>query len=279
MRVLLVFILLLLNVAVALWQIYRPERECQVWPTADPGVEQLVLVQEAEREDMRTSAPEPSESVATVEMPPASEPSGGPAPADRGAESRSTDQLAAADGPRPEPAAPAPPERDVATAPASSPAPPEPSRACGSLGSFAERSAAESALDVLLDQGIDGHIRETAALVERYWVLLPPLSSRESAYRVERRLRDQGIRDLQVLGADEWENGISLGLYRHRDTAQRRLRQIEGLGYVPRLEVLERSATVFWVDYNGPAERLDNVDWAALTEGSESAQRRPRDCP
>ena len=213
MRVLIVATLLFFNVALALWHVGGASGSAaqRMLPSTEPGVEPLVLWSER---------PEPVHA-----RPPVVE---APAQAQMAAE--------------PPPAAQ---ESEVAPPPEPPALPP----VCGRIGPFADRQAAAGASAQLAEFGWRMETVADAAVEVRYWVLLPPRASTAEAFRIDRALRREGIRDLQVLAGEGRDNAISLGLFKDQAMADRRLEQIRGLGYEPQMEALERRRAQFWVQF------------------------------
>lgn len=242
----LVFILALTNAAFLLWQFYRPQPEQPSWEPADPGIEKLVLLREAERGPSAVAPSSEAPTQAAAEK---------PSPAAGEAVTATQDQQTPAETQRSgdERSQPVPASQAVAA-----------SVECYSAGPFAERGQAEAAVARLHPHATEGHIRVQEDTVKRYWVYLPPRPNLGAAQRDERRLRGLGISDLQVLGADGKRNAISLGLFSERDSARRRLDQISGFGFSPIVEELEQSRRRYWVDFASRA-----------TAGAETGQRTP----
>lgn len=240
MRVVAVFVLVLLNAAFLAWQLYRPAPpdERPLAP-ADPGVERLLLVGEVDELPEREPLP-PKPQVSEV-----------PAPA----QAQLTQSVAEVEG--------------------GGQSAPQPH--CGTVGPLDDRQAATVLADRLARLDAETQLREGEESVERYWVLLPPMASRAAAFRVDRALRSRGIRDLQVLGAEDRENAISLGLYRERESAERRVRQIRDMGYEPKLEVLERARAAFWIDYR--SAQAPDARWEAVLVRHPRARHETRPCP
>ncbi len=239
MKVVLVFVLIFLNAAFLTWQLHRPAppRERPV-PSADPGVERLILVDEVDE------LPEPR-------SPP-------PKPEARGASA----------------AAPVPAsELSVAV---ESKDMPESQPHCGTVGPLDDRRAATRLADRLARLDAETQLRKGEVPVERYWVMLPPMASRAAASRVEQALKRRGVRDLQVLGADDRENAISLGLYQQRESADRRVRQIRSMGYDPKLEIVERARTAYWIDYR--VLQAPEAQWQVALVRYPQVQREARPC-
>ncbi len=249
MRVLIVAVLLFFNVVFAMWMIYgNGQPHHAVVPATDPGIASLPLL--SERDPATTT--------------PAGSPS--PAGATRAEPSPTRQKVPAANdangvSERPPVAAHGEPSDRKAE-------PPLPQQ-CRAIGIYPDRRAARTAAEGLPAAAGEAKVVETAEIERRYWVYLPPFVSRSAAFEGERELRRKGIDDLQVLAGDEKENAISLGLYRDLAVAERRLRQLRGLGYAPEMDVIERSRPYFWIEVPIPGDEPSRPAWLDQLAGSD----------
>jgi hypothetical protein len=67
-------------------------------------------------------------------------------------------------------------------------------------------------------------------LERMYWVVFPPLPSREAALTKLEELKALGITEAFTINEDPLRNGISLGLYGSEELARRRIRDLESKG-------------------------------------------------
>lgn len=72
-----------------------------------------------------------------------------------------------------------------------------------------------------------GVISREVALSPFHWVVVPPLASRQAALARYRQLQERNI-ESYVVTTGEQENGISLGLFRTREAAERLLSRRQG---------------------------------------------------
>ena len=102
---------------------------------------------------------------------------------------------------------------------------------CLRIGPFNGRAAAEAArtqLDVVLR---DPQLREEPGQASRHRVLLPPVADRAQAQAIAARITEAGFDDLFVLSQGTEANGIALGTYGSRDTAERRAAALRAAGF------------------------------------------------
>ena len=106
-------------------------------------------------------------------------------------------------------------------------------RACASAGGFSDPHAVTLAEQWLESQGAQDIllVREKRETIRSYRVHLPPLENRESAARKVRELRGKGIRDVSIITNGSLRNGVSLGVYKNRSNADKRLEVLGALGY------------------------------------------------
>ena len=96
--------------------------------------------------------------------------------------------------------------------------------------------------------------RNNVRVVRGYSVFLPAYDSRDQALAAARQLSAAGLRDYYVVTAGDQENTISLGLFRQQANAQRRLQQVESLGFRASLGERADDQQQFWIDFDPLAE-------------------------
>lgn len=133
-----------------------------------------------------------------------------------------------------------------APAPASTPAAPA---SCLRLGPFPDRDAAQVAqagLGALLH---DAAIQEEAENATGYRVLLPPLADHAQAQATAERISAAGFQDFLILRQGAEANGIALGSYRSRETAERRAAALRAAGFPAEIRAQGAArASRWWLD-------------------------------
>lgn len=309
MRVVVAAVLLFFNAAFVLWMAFGNGQRAGhgTVPATDPGIAPLVLLSERPP----AGAPEHSGSTARSEPVSGSAGAGGSPGSMQAVPSVQSPAPSAEPPPRQSPfsgrrpeEATAPVQSSVESAPvgdlsqqragehAAGETPPvqpaempsataerPPTEICHVVGPYLDRRAAQATAERLAREEIEALVLEESVIEPRYWVYLPPFVSRSAAFEVERELRAQGVEDLQVLAGEGKENGISLGLYREQAAAARRMRQLRGLGYAPRLDVIERSRPQLWLQLQGiGAVESEPAPWvASLLAADPALELRPCD--
>ena len=150
-------------------------------------------------------------------------------------------------------------DRDAEAAEAEEPpSPAEPAAApdqvsgavCVRAGWFEERAVAGDAADWLRSAGAEAvEIRqEEQQVIRNYQVYLPPASSREAARSTANELRDKGVSDIWIIDRGAQANGISLGVYRSKGNTNRRVAQMEELGYSVLTTANMKTVTMYAVE-------------------------------
>lgn len=149
--------------------------------------------------------------------------------------------------------------------------------ACYTVGPLEGEAAAEAVRAWLVerDQRVTLRVGERRE-VARYWVHLPPVSSREAAEDRAREMRAAGIDDIYVIPRGDMANAISLGLYSQRESLERRLRELEDKGFTPSIAPRYRTLTASWLDVAASASRPVPVE--ALSRRFPEAEMRPSAC-
>ena len=101
-----------------------------------------------------------------------------------------------------------------------------------------------------------------------YYVLLPPLPDRAAALRLERRLKEKGIKDSWVFSKGPLRNAISLGLYSSEVNARRHQKEIEAKGFEPELRPRFRTHKKFALLLTGPANEATGRALEVLSAGT-----------
>lgn len=147
--------------------------------------------------------------------------------------------------------------------------PPQPtpgpeSLVCLELGPFLTQADLRQVMTTLTPHAERVQYRQTRAMANRgYWVHLPAQGSRDAALAAARELSVKGLRDYYVVTAGERENTISLGLFRERSNAQKRLAEVRALGFDARLQPREDEVPHYWIDLMVGSD----FDWASRIAG------------
>jgi len=150
-----------------------------------------------------------------------------------------------------------------------------PQKSCYTLGPFMNNEDVTDATQKLMLSGrpFEKRVSEKKEQIG-YWVYLPPFESRDAAVQKAEEFKLLGDKHFYVVKAPtEYENAISLGVFRGHENARRRFRQLKNLGYDVKLEGRYRQNPVYWIDYTEQADSqvLDIQDFA-------NAQSIPRAC-
>lgn len=161
--------------------------------------------------------------------------------------------------------------------PAQTPA--APAASCHTIGPFADLDRAKV---------VSERIRQLGAKVTRrnkteqeqygYRVFLPSYKTREEAMAATQKLAKNGIQDYFIISDDERKNGISLGLFRKKTGAVRRMEQVSRFDFKPQMEIRYKDNTIYWLDYEQTGELVTDPIWREITEETPNLQKLPRDC-
>jgi hypothetical protein len=118
---------------------------------------------------------------------------------------------------------------------------------CLFLGGFDEESIALAVEQRLLSLDIDSRVEpiDEAAGVD-YWVYLPPLVSRQASLRQLRELQSRNI-DSYIITVGDLSNGISLGIFSRKDSAESVVSRLRGVDYTASIRELPRTHRRYWV--------------------------------
>lgn len=151
---------------------------------------------------------------------------------------------------------------------------------CYTLGPFKDLDRARAVSARLDDLGADVQQRSKVEQEQYgYRVYLPPYATREEAVADARKLAEYGVRDYFIITDDQdKKNGISLGLFRKKSGAIRRMAQVRRFDFKPQMEIRYRDTTIYWLDYRHSTEFDSGPLWRELAEDAPDIQRLDRDC-
>ncbi len=122
--------------------------------------------------------------------------------------------------------------------------------ACKVLGPIEDELIAKSILKELEELEVNTQLRsEPIRRVGGYWVVLPTYNDYPAAIASIKKLKEQGIVDIQRFYRGELKDGVSLGIYNRRFNAEKRKSQIETKGFTPEILPRYTSIPAFWIHY------------------------------
>ncbi len=120
---------------------------------------------------------------------------------------------------------------------------------CTSVGPFANLSEASQAQAALQAEGFSPRQRlEQGEMWVGYWVSVQNFANRDAAEEALQRLADAGITDVYLMPGTEPANVLSLGVFSDFQRAQRRLQEAQRLGLQPQIDDRKRAGSVYWID-------------------------------
>lgn len=147
---------------------------------------------------------------------------------------------------------------------------------CFSLGPFTSEASANQAQAAIKEQLVRVRLREVPGASDSgYQVVMPPAASLDEAQATARRIGAAGFDDFLVVRQGEQANGIALGRYRSRESAERRAAQLQAAGFDAQLQPVGRAGPGLWWLDAGAAEGVDPV---ALARAASSAAPQPLEC-
>lgn len=112
-----------------------------------------------------------------------------------------------------------------------------------------------------------------------YWVYLPPERSAALGRLKVEEIKTRGINDVVLVQKGTPKYAISLGVFKHKDTAERRLEQAKSLGYPATLEKWYSEDPEVWLNVSFPDIVMEKVDWTKFVDPAAGVQYAPMDCP
>ena len=160
------------------------------------------------------------------------------------------------------------------------PQPAAPPARCYSLGPFDAKQAAEAMASAFAKQNVDATLREIQQTqVTGYWIYLPPYPSTAAAAAATRKLGANGLHDYYVVASPPNANAVSLGLFRERSGAERRMARVRKMGFQPKMQVRTSDKQFYWLDYRDPGNGAVGPGlWADAGGNNGTLQRVKRSC-
>lgn len=121
---------------------------------------------------------------------------------------------------------------------------------CYVAGPYNEAENATNLLSRAVALGFNGKTKALEVVSDEpseYWVHVPPRKSREEAMRTLRQLHQKKI-DSYVITQGEMADGISVGLFRNKDSAYGLQDQIKSLAIPAEVRVINKNTTEYWVE-------------------------------
>lgn len=121
---------------------------------------------------------------------------------------------------------------------------------CYTLGPFKDREIMQQVRDSLEEQvlEVDERKRVETAL-HRYWVYIPPSGGLPGAQKMAQQLRNKQVKEFYIVLNGEDRHSISLGHFREKTLANRRLKRLRELGFLADISIIYTEYEVFWLDY------------------------------
>lgn len=135
---------------------------------------------------------------------------------------------------------------------------------CYAVGPFTSAQTAANGGAELKRLGLVYRLRTKEEESKIYRVYLPPLSSRNDALAMQRRLFRLGFKDTAILRERAMNNAISIGVYSVQKNAQITLTQLKKKGIRARQQTIDRVNTRHWLDIDSAevaVETLQAIRW------------------
>ena len=113
----------------------------------------------------------------------------------------------------------------------------------------------------------------TPPLPSHHRVYLGPFGDRAEAVRTVADLKRRGLRDMARVASGPLRNAVSLGVYRKRENADRRVRALRAMGIAPEVQA---GGTGIWLHGSTPDLQALTAGWSGAFPDASLA---PEPCP
>ncbi|MBU2712107.1 hypothetical protein [Zooshikella harenae] len=157
--------------------------------------------------------------------------------------------------------------------------PHEPERFCIGLGPFTEVAPFKEVQQRFFALGVQPDVEKQHIETEPdYWVYIPPQPSRKYALRKLKELKEQNI-DSYIINDGELKNGISLGLFTKKASADKLHKTIAQAGYNVKVKRVERFKDEIWLVF--APDQVDLVGdkiWVEIAKKYHYIEKRRNRC-
>ncbi len=151
---------------------------------------------------------------------------------------------------------------------------------CSMVGPYKNLARADILIERLSALDVNAQLETLEIPIEpAYWVYLPPLPSKDSAYRKLSELQTLGI-DSYVIPKGNLNNGISLGLFNEYSGAIAKKEDLEAKGYAVEIHEEQRTIAQNWVvAKSSESAKITPKTWSSLISGQENVGYQQNFCP
>jgi hypothetical protein len=131
-----------------------------------------------------------------------------------------------------------------------------PRNLCFSLGPFKSKEQSSLAAKIIRTETHfepEPRMRKDAKR-KAFWVILPPAESKELARQNVSKLKKKNVSDYFLVVNGEQTNAVSLGVFAKFESAHRRIKQIQEMGFTPRVEKVNLPKKEVWLEWAKTSE-------------------------
>jgi hypothetical protein len=156
----------------------------------------------------------------------------------------------------------------------------QPDELCSMVGPYKNLAQADILIERLSALDVSAVLETLEIPVEpAYWVYLPPLPSKDSAYRKLSELQALKI-DSYVIPKGNLTNGISLGLFNEHSGAIARQEELSAKGYDVFVHTETRTVAQNWVvAKSSESAKITPKIWSSLISNQENVGYQQNFCP
>ncbi len=142
-------------------------------------------------------------------------------------------------------------------------------RRCYSVGPLADRIDAKHLKVRAEALGFRSELRglTTGTSIE-HWVHIPPQANRQQSLRLLRELQGRGI-DSYIITQGDLAEGISLGLFRSSDSANKLTKKMAGLDYDVVIKEVSRGEKELWLEFPQVTQLTEAMRKRVVGEGQK----------
>jgi len=150
---------------------------------------------------------------------------------------------------------------------------------CYKLGPFNDKADADRSLRKAREVGTISALRSEEIKERfRYWVL-DPARNKQVALKKIKNYREKGVEDVYLIREGKKKDNISLGIFRARSTAQKRVQKLNELGFTPTVEKHYKVKTQYWLNIRETLQSpLSDAIWSDIMGGVVGLEKSDVGC-
>lgn len=151
---------------------------------------------------------------------------------------------------------------------------------CFTIGPYNIERTARLVADKISQAGLAVKVkRQQTDRIQQFLVFLPKLPTRAAAEKVVADIKQNKIKEYEIIESGPYKNAIALGTFNDLDKARRHTEYVRFLGYDAKHTEQKQRANVYWVSYDDPfSDSTPVLAWSRSIDSKAVVQKIPETC-